>query len=80
MDRIEKFMLKLVAAQRAKVRAAYVAIVENRLGGLDIKPLQGKQHWFRCRVGNVRIIFVRTAPGTNVITEVDFRGKIYKRM
>ncbi len=80
MDRIAKFMLRLTEKQRQKVRAAYDAIMENQLKGLDIKSLQGKQHWFRCRVGNVRIIFVRTAPGTHVITEVEFRGKVYKRV
>jgi len=80
MDRITKFMLRLTEKKRMKVRSAYESITHNRLDGLDIKPLKGKKGWFRCRVEDVRIIFVRVASGSNVITDVEFRGKVYKRM
>lgn len=80
MDRIEKFMRKLAEKQRMKVRAAYDAIRENRLNGLDVKPLQGKKNCFRCRVGDVRILFVRISPSHNIITDVEFRDKAYRRL
>ena len=80
MDRIQKFIYKLSKRQQAKVRAAYCAIIQNDLKGLDIKPLKGRKDWFRCRIGNIRIIFFRTKHRDNIIHSVQFRGKAYRDM
>lgn len=80
MGRIEKFLRKLPRHLRRRVLAAYYAILKNQLETLDIKPLQGKKDWFRCRVGDIRIIFIRTTQGTHVIYDVQFRGKAYRRV
>ena len=79
MDRIHKFLPKLSTKPRERVIAAIAAITNNHLEGMDVKPLKGKKGWFRCRLGDIRIIFVRTQSHTNVVVEVDFRGKVYRR-
>lgn len=80
MDHIEKFIRLLSPKQRERVRHALAAIVENRLSELDIKPLTGKKNWFRCRIGDIRILFIRTGSGTHVIWDIQFRGKAYRGM
>lgn len=80
MDRVEKFLRKLPEHLRRRVLTAYYAILEGRLKILDIKPLQGRKGWFRCRVGGIRIIFIRTAHGTHMIYDVQFRGKAYRKL
>lgn len=77
-DRITKFLNKLDAPQRAKLRAIITAIAANKLAGFDVKPLAGRKGWFRCRSGKIRIIFVRTSAGKHIIYSVDFRGNVYK--
>ena len=75
MDRILKFILKLGKKDREWVLEAYYAILENRLDALDIKQMEGRKCWFRCRIGNIRIVFVRISAGANIIQEVNFRDK-----
>lgn len=79
MDAIEKFFRKLTPKQQQKLREALKALAANQLTRLDIKPLAGKKGWFRCRVGNIRIIFIRTSAGKHVIYAIDFRGSVYKK-
>lgn len=79
MDRIEKFLRKLDPERFAKVRAVQLAIERNDIKGLDVKPYRGQKGMFRCRTGDIRILFVRTGTGENVIVDIDFRGNIYKK-
>lgn len=79
MDHIEKFLRKLDPERFVKVRAARIAIERNHLQGLDIKPMKGRKGWYRCRIGDVRIIFIRTGAGENIVMDADFRGNIYKK-
>lgn len=79
MDRIEKFFRKLDPKTYAKVRAIQLAIESNNLTGLDIKPYKGRKGWYRCRSGDMRLIFARTRTGENAIVAIDFRGNIYKK-
>lgn len=80
MDRIQKLLRKLPEHLRRRVLTAYYAILEGRLETLDITPLKGKKNIFRCRVGDFRIAFVRTAPGTHVIYDLQFRGRAYRKV
>ena len=79
MDHIEKFFRKLDPKRYAQVRAAQLAIEHNDLIGLDIKPMKNKKGWYRCRVRDVRLVFVRTGTGENILVDADFRGRIYKK-
>lgn len=78
MDRLQKFLNKVDAVLRARVLAIIKRIEMNDLAGLDIKPLKGANGGFRCRVGDVRICFVRRG-GQSIVLDIDFRGNVYKR-
>lgn len=80
MDPIEKFLRKLTPKSRAVLLRTLKAIGKGDLARLDIKPLQGRKGWFRCRVGNIRIIFIRTTAGKHVIYDVQSRGRAYRRL
>jgi len=75
---IEKFIRKLDPKRRAHVQNAVSAILRGCMKGLDIEPIRGYKGYFRCRVGDVRIIFIRTHTG-NVIDDIDWRGRAYRR-
>lgn len=78
MDEIKKFLRSINAKLREQLRRAIQAIMENKLEGLDIVPLQGRKNVFRCRVRNVRIIFMRMG-ASNVLCGIGFRGGVYRR-
>mgnify|MGYP000029404866 CR=1 FL=1 len=80
MDRIQKFLRTLQPKLRMRLIETLDAITANRLEKLDIQPIKGKKNWFRCRVGDIRIVFARMTPGVNVIVEVRFRGKAYRKV
>ncbi len=77
MDEIKKFLRNIDARLKEQLRRAIQAIMENKLAGLDIVPLQGRKNAFRCRVRNVRIIFIRMGTG-NVLCGIGFRGGVYR--
>jgi mRNA-degrading endonuclease RelE of RelBE toxin-antitoxin system len=79
-DRIAKFMDKLTPKQYSQVAQAVQKIKDNNTSGLDTKPLRGQKEWFRCRIGKIRIVFVKTSAGKNIIYAVDFRGQVYKKI
>lgn len=78
MNRIDKFLSKLGQKRALHVLRIMDLIRSDTLQGLDIAPLKGKPRHFRCRTGNIRIIFARLADHT-VILDADFRGSIYKK-
>jgi mRNA-degrading endonuclease RelE of RelBE toxin-antitoxin system len=80
MDQIEKFLRKLTPKIRTRLITAIEAIADNDVHGIDVVPLKGKKDWFRCRVGDIRIVFFRTGSGTNIVTEVTFRAQAYRRL
>jgi len=80
MDRITKILRKLPAKLRERVSEAADAITANQLQGLDIKPLKGKKGWYRCRIGDIRLIFVRTADGQNILHDVRYRDQAYRNI
>ena len=79
MDALEKFLRKLDSRLAQRVIDALAALAKNDLKSLDSKPLTDRANWFRCRIGDARIVFVRTAQNTHVIIEVGFRGGVYKK-
>jgi len=78
MDHLQKFLRKLDAKTRARLLDVIAALAQGKLQHLDTKPLQGRKGWFRCRVGDIRIIFLRTKGGKTMIYDVGFRGEVYK--
>ena len=77
MDKFSKFVAKLDLHMQARVLGAALAIEGNTWQGLDIKPLQGRKNHFRCRIGDVRLLFVRLAPRQYKVIAAGFRGNIY---
>ncbi len=77
-----KFLAKLPAKLRIRVILVLDKIAHNDLKNLDIKSLSGKDSgkgkFYRCRVGKVRIVFLKRDLG-NVVFEVAFRGEAYKK-
>ena len=79
VDRAEKFLRKVTDKQSKKLRKTVRDIEKGNLVGLDIKPLAGKKGWYRCRLGKIRIIFIKTGFGKNTVHYIDWRGGAYKK-
>ena len=77
-DAITKFIRKLTPKQQARVKTALKKLASNDIKGLDIKPLTGQKNWYRCRIGKIRILFIKTGTGTNIIYQITYRDKAYK--
>lgn len=77
MDRLKKFLAKLDRKRAQRMLRIVEQIERGDLRGLDIKPLTGWPETFRCRVGDIRIIFRRTEHGY-VVKDAGFRGGIYR--
>jgi mRNA-degrading endonuclease RelE of RelBE toxin-antitoxin system len=60
-DRIEKAIKKLSAKERSAIRSVLLAIRDNKLLGLDIKKLKGRDDIYRVRKGTLRIILRKNA-------------------
>lgn len=75
MEDYVKFLQRLPKKLRLKLIQAVSLITENKLENLDIKPLSGQFSLFRCRVGQIRIIFQKMDDG-NWIMDIGFRGGI----
>ena len=78
MDRLRKFIRSLSKHMRVRVAHTAELILKDTLQDLDIKPMKGSTSVYRCRIGDIRIIFQKTSKG-NRILDIDFRGNIYKR-
>ena len=78
MDKLAKF-LRGVPHLHKRLSHALREIKAGHLEGLDVKPLQGKKNIFRCRVGKVRILFIREN-GQNIPFDMGFRSDIYKNL
>ena len=78
MDKLKKFMALLDRKRMVRVAETIERITSGKLDGLDIRPLHGIDGHFRCRIGNIRILFVRSGHQF-LIYDADFRGNIYKR-
>jgi len=79
MDEFNKFLRKADAKLKMQLRKAMHAIIEDNLKELDVEPLAGQKNMFRCRVRDVRILFMRTGHG-NMLCGIGFRGGVYKKL
>jgi mRNA-degrading endonuclease RelE of RelBE toxin-antitoxin system len=67
MDAIEKALKKLSAKERLWVKDVFGRLRLNKLGGLDVKKLQGRDDIFRIRKGGVRIIFRKKGSAVSIL-------------
>lgn len=77
MDKIEKFLNKLMAAQRRKLEALIIKVVSNKLDDLNYKKLKGFETLYRVRVGKIRIVF-EMGKNANKIINIDYRKDVYR--
>jgi mRNA-degrading endonuclease RelE of RelBE toxin-antitoxin system len=78
VDRLKKFLAKLDRKRWERVVGTIESIEKGEIEHLDIKPLSGMSGHYRCRIGNIRILF-RGHAGNYTAYEADFRGNIYKK-
>jgi len=67
MNKIEKFLNKLVHEQRIIVLELMEKVRAGDLSNLDIKKLKGKENVFRARKGRVRVIFAKIGDTYGII-------------
>lgn len=79
MNRMEKFLKKVDASLRVRIIHALEKLGRGEADRLDIKPLTGYKGWYRCRVGDVRIIFRKDISGDFIVENIDFRGRVYTK-
>jgi mRNA-degrading endonuclease RelE of RelBE toxin-antitoxin system len=79
MDRFEKFLRSQRKADRVLIAQCVARIVSGDFQNLDIKPLSGLDNFYRCRKGDIRIIF-RIVNDRVQLIDVDFRKDVYKRL
>ncbi len=79
MNHFEKFLRR----QQPKIQRRIIGAVDQFLNGrwddLDLKPLSGKRNTYRCRIGDIRIVFTKNEMGSWIVVDADYRDKIYKR-
>jgi len=74
MDAIQKALKKLTAKERARVKEILAKVAANKMQGLDIKKLQGRDDIFRVRKGDIRIIY-RTSGKTISVLLIERRSE-----
>ena len=70
MNKIDKYLKKLTAEERAAVLEVLTKIKKGDLSGLDIKKLKGYDNYFRVRKGKSRILFHLDIQGEVVIQRI----------
>lgn len=79
MDKIQKFLLKLIK----KERAILMKILENvrilNIVTYDIKPLKGHKGFFRLRKGDIRIIFIKQQQ-KGIVVNIAYRNEAYRNL
>lgn len=79
MENYIKILKKLPKNLRFKLIKAIDNISVNKLDHLDIKRLSGYHKLYRCRIGNIRILFQKR-DDKNFIMDLGYRGGIYKKL
>lgn len=57
MDKVGKFIKRLVPKEKARIRNIFKALQSGRFSGLDVKKLKGAADLFRVKKGDLRIIY-----------------------
>lgn len=73
----KKFIQKQSAFRRERLFHAVKQILTGEYGSLDIVKLKGYENRYRCRIGDIRIIFSQVHGEIEIIA-IDKRGDIYK--
>lgn len=78
MDRYQKFLSKANKKLRKRIIESTVRFAQNDWSGLDVKPLKGWRGYYRCRIGDIRIIGRKEDDGI-IVVDIDWRSSIYNR-
>jgi len=78
MDQISKALKKLSSAERKKVKLTLTKLESGSFSGLDIKKLKDRNDIYRLRIGNIRVLFQRTAKDILVLKIALRNKKTYK--
>ena len=73
MNKIDKFLKKLITEDRIFILKILNQVKSGDLGGLHVKKLIGFENTYRVRVGRIRIIFTKGSDGIR-IDKLDFRN------
>jgi len=77
---MEKYLKFIFQKTQGKLQSRILSILkdifENNLDDLDIKKMSGKKNEYRCRVGDLRIIFKKEG-NENMILKINKRGDVY---
>jgi mRNA-degrading endonuclease RelE of RelBE toxin-antitoxin system len=65
---------------REKIEESIAKILQGDLNWLDIINLEGKKNYYRCRIWDFRIIFMKDETQKNHIMGAGHRGDIYKNI
>ena len=69
-----KTLQRLSSKQRTKLLEVIRRVKDERMMGLDVKKLQGRDDVFRVRKGSFRIIFRRIPDAENAIIAIERRS------
>jgi mRNA interferase RelE/StbE len=78
MDKIEKALAKLTAAERMRVKKALAVLLGGKMMGLDVKKLKGHSDIFRLRIGNLRVIYQKKKEKVFILIIARRSEKTYK--
>ncbi len=78
MDRYQKFLKKADKKLRKRIIEVTLLFASGAWSNLDVKPLKGFEGFYRCRIGDIRLIGHRTKDGM-IIIDIDWRSSIYHR-
>jgi len=67
MDAIKKALKRLSAKEREWVKDILMKLATDKVQGLDIKKLQGREDIFRVRKGDVRIVYRKNGEDIRVL-------------
>lgn len=79
MDKNEKLLKKLTKIEFQTVMTAVGQILKNEVSTLDIKKLSGHKDIFRARLGNIRIIFLKSKDDIEILEIMRRNEKTYRR-
>lgn len=80
MDKIDKFLNKLLINKRKEIQRIVKKITEKDFTDLDIKKLKGLDNMFRVRKGDVRIIFLVENDYVEIIDLQNRNDKTYSKL
>ena len=78
MDRLEKFLNRLIKSDRKRIEKITYQLEINNLDKLKMKKMKGFKNLFSVRVGKIRIVFMREK-SENLVLDIDYRKNIYKK-